>query len=425
MREPLSVFLDRCKQAATAALSEGSALCRQIPGLAATVTIMAAFVAVHGWNPDAWWLLMVGAVCTVTALYATRRDAAAHAAALSEQGASLDRYWRAVLDDLHRSVDAQADAMHTDQTQLRTLLHDSFAKLSATFQDMTGQSASQHTFTTQIIGRMTAGFSGTEQGSFSVRRFGEETSDTLQYFVDLIVKVSKQSVDTVYKIDGMLQEMDRVFTLLQNVEMIADQTNLLALNAAIEAARAGEAGRGFAVVADEVRKLSLHSTELNEHIRDQVKLVKLHSTEVRKVVGDMAANDMSKVLMSKGRIDAIMEEIAKMNASLAANLDDIVAMAARMGTTVNDAVQCLQFEDIAGQLVDHTGRQLDRLTACLADFRHQRDSLVWTEQDSQATYTAKLDALRRCLAAAHVEAAQGPGKPVGQCSMSEGDIVLF
>ena len=98
-------------------------------------------------------------------------------------------------------------------------------------------------------------------------------SDVVQQTLQGMQNIAERVQESAHTVEGLGARSDQIGAIVGTIEDIADQTNLLALNAAIEAARAGEQGRGFAVVADEVRALAERTTRATREIGDMIKAI--------------------------------------------------------------------------------------------------------------------------------------------------------
>lgn len=166
---------------------------------------------------------------------------------------------------------------------------------------------------------------------------GETVTRNAVQEIDAIAGSVMVASQTVAALDQRSQEISGIVKVIRE---IADQTNLLALNAAIEAARAGEQGRGFAVVADEVRKLAERTSKSTADIS---KLIDATSSEVRQAVSAMQAMHASA---QKGtdlmkRVEAAFGDIAASIRKMAGQVSAISDAAEQQRLTVAEAARLL------------------------------------------------------------------------------------
>ncbi|HRH74406.1 MAG TPA: methyl-accepting chemotaxis protein, partial [Zoogloea sp.] len=185
---------------------------------------------------------------------------------------------------------------------------------------------------------------------------------------------------------------------------VAKQTNLLALNAAIEAARAGEAGRGFAVVADEVRKLSTASGEMGKRIGDTVRSVTGAIGETLEISQRYARDDQTLVSASSQRIGEVVQRLRCAAGGLVDASRSITDEGQALAGEIAEVLVSLQFQDRVSQVLSHVtgdmGRLESRLEAALGEVRAgvEPEALVassWMTEMSKAYTTPEQHSLHR------------------------------
>ncbi|WP_337017014.1 methyl-accepting chemotaxis protein [Oceanobacillus massiliensis] len=298
---------------------------------------------------------------------------------------------------LTKSMQIMKDNLHETLSQVA----DSSTSVASQSEEMTQSSAEVKSGSEQIAMTMQEIAAGTEKQANSASILastmsnftaniletntrGEQIKESSKDVLDLTDKgkhLMKTSDEQMQKIDGIVQdavtkmaELDlqsqEISKLVEVIQDIANQTNLLALNAAIEAARAGEAGKGFAVVADEVRKLAeqvsdsvtditgfaaniqLESSNVAKSLQMGYKEVEQGTSQIKSTgetftiisdsVSDMAENiqsiaeRLSEMVAGSQEMNASIEEIASVSEEAAAGVEEAAATAEQSSSSMEE-----------------------------------------------------------------------------------------
>jgi len=333
---------------------------------------------------------------------------------------SLTNKTHTLFTQLHDHTNEQIIGIKQEIKQTQDILADAINKLVNSFTGMESHTREQQ----RLALELTDGHEeGAQQTTFE--DFIHETSETLSTFVETTVETSKIGMSLVEMMDNIKTDVDKIMGALDEIQAISQQTNLLALNAAIEAARAGEAGRGFAVVADEVRKLSSRSTSFSNLIGESMRTVNISVLDAEKAINAMASKDMNFALQSKTRVHDMMLNISGINSKMSSTVEQLSAISLEVEQDVRVAVTSLQFQDLSTQLLSHIQGRVEAIEAMLGKLASISVSENGSIDDPSDDSSQRLNRFQQAIDEATETIKQLKHNPVTQEQMAAGDIELF
>ena len=228
----------------------------------------------------------------------------------------------------------------------------------------------------QVAGNASEVVKGSTNASDAAKRGSQTVNQTLSGMQSIKTAVGLSA----QKVQEMGSRSDQIGEIVTTIEDIASQTNLLALNAAIEAARAGEAGKGFAVVADEVRKLAERSSSSTKEIADLIKSIQRTVAEAVDAMND-GAKEVEKGVAFANEAGTALQQILAASETVNAQAKQAASAAENMAASANELVSAV---DSVSAVVEENTAATEEMAAGSAEVTQSIENIASVSEENSA-----------------------------------------
>ncbi|HTK01101.1 MAG TPA: methyl-accepting chemotaxis protein [Bordetella sp.] len=331
----------------------------------------AATAHAAGWTTPA---LVTGAVLACAGLLAgyagARREGNRQAVDLDSHVLSLETFCADLAPVWSRQIESSRSQMEAAVTDLSMRFGEIAVRLDQTLR----------------LSTRDAGGQGDSAAGVSAR-----SAEQLDGVVGLLGASIKTKLELLGKVQGLKGFVDELQSMVQAIGQITQQTNLLAINATIEAAHAGSLGRGFATVAQEVRALSKQSGETGARIAEKIAFIGDAIVATCAAAEEATRSEQAAIAASETTIQEVLDRFRTFADGLGSTTDLLRQESQGIQEEVSQALVQLQFQDRVSQVMAHVSANIERLPAVIQDYAAECAAAGELQPLSSATLLGELE----------------------------------
>jgi methyl-accepting chemotaxis protein len=246
-----------------------------------------------------------------------------------------------------------------------------------------------------------------------------ETMGSLLQRIEQGSNLSRLTVERMQAVEGHLDGLDKI---LHEIDAIAAQSRLLALNGQIEAARLGGQGAAFAIVATETAKMANHAMASSKTIRKTTEMVSTGIGSTSKELRDRAATDTRETALSRDEVNRALDAMTALHEETQRTIEQSKIESDQLARDISAAVMAMQFQDTVNQRIGHVIQTLEEMHS---ELQSQMTSSEASSPSAQTGGWAQRMAQQYTMASEHRALAAHVNRPANDGQTAANNVELF